>query len=318
VNLKEKMNEIPTLHVPVMLSEMLTALSPRAGAIYVDGTFGIGGYSRAILEAAQCQVVGIDRDPAARPHAELLVKEYPGRFKFIQGRFGNMKDLLENIGLHHVDGIVLDLGVSSPQLDQGERGFSFMHNGPLDMRMEQIGQTAAEVVNTFSEEDLANILWQFADESKSRLIARRIVAARAHKSLTTTTELKGIIHEALKRKGAKIDPATKTFQALRIFVNDELNELKQGLEMAKDLLNPSGRLVVVTFHSTEDKIVKSFMRKYSGHTVKASRHHPPTLAASQEIHFEMPQRKSLVPSLKEIKFNIRSRSSRLRWVSKIQ
>ncbi len=304
-------------HVPVMLSEMLGALSPRADAVYVDGTFGLGGYSRAILEAAPCQVVGIDRDPAAKAYGEALTKTYPGRFRFIQGRFGDMGELLVEAGISNVDGIVLDLGVSSPQLDQADRGFSFMQNGPLDMRMEQVGRTAADVVNTFSQDDIANILWQFGDESKSRLIARRIVAAREIKPLTTTEELRNVIHGALKRGGSKIDPATKTFQALRIFVNDEMGELERGLEVAKDLLAPQGRLVVVTFHSTEDKIVKSFMRKYSGNVSEGSRHQAPMHKMSHDVCFEMPQRKSIVPEKNEIKSNIRSRSARLRFVIKV-
>lgn len=309
--------ENPGGHIPVMLSEMLNALSPRAGAIYVDGTFGLGGYSKAILESAACQVVGIDRDPNARQYADVLAQSYPERFQFIPGHFGDMKALLEKIRISKVDGVVLDLGVSSPQLDQAERGFSFMQDGPLDMRMDQVGKTAADVVNTFSEEDIANILWRFGDEGKSRLIARRIVATRGLRPFKTTIQLRDVIHEVLKRNSSKIDPATKTFQALRIFVNDEMGELERGLEASKDLLAPGGRLVVVTFHSTEDKIVKGFMRKYSGYKVEGSRHQAPVLKTPHEICFELIQRKSVSPSIDEIKLNVRSRSARLRWINKV-
>ena len=262
-------------HVPVLLEEVLTALAPRDGGIYVDGTLGGGGYTRRLLEAADCTLWGIDRDPDAISRNADLADRYGGRLQLVSGRFGDMDTLLREKGIANVDGIALDLGVSSPQIDTPQRGFSFASDGPLDMRMERSGETAADVLNTADEDDIARIVRQLGEERHARRVARAIVTARSTDEITTTAQLADIVRGAIpKSPNARIDPATRTFQALRIHVNDELGELDRGLVAAERLLSPGGRLAVVSFHSLEDRRVKEFLRARSGNDGRGSRHLP--------------------------------------------
>jgi 16S rRNA (cytosine1402-N4)-methyltransferase len=242
-------------HLPVLLDEVVAALQPLAGARIVDGTFGAGGYSRALL-AAGAQVIAIDRDPSVRPHAERLAAAFPGQFRFVAGVFSDLDTVADG---EPVDGVVLDIGVSSMQLDEAERGFSFMREGPLDMRMAAEGESAADLVNTLDEADLANLLFAYGEERKSRRIAHTIVTARATQPIATTTELARLIEKAIGRKPGDAHPATRSFQALRIAVNAEFDELVEGLFASERLLGEGGRLAVVTFHSLEDRIVKRFL-----------------------------------------------------------
>lgn len=258
-------------HLPVLLDEVLEALAPLAGARFVDGTFGAGGYSRALLEAG-ASVVAIDRDPTVRPFADALTAAFPDRFTFIAGAFSALDTLAAD---RPVDGVVLDIGVSSMQLDEAGRGFSFMREGPLDMRMAAEGESAADLVNTLDETALADLLYAYGEERKSRRIAHTIVAARATGPIRTTTELAALIERAIGRKPGDIHPATRSFQALRIAVNDELGELVEGLFAAERLLPEGGRLAVVAFHSLEDRIVKRFLSPELAEA-PASRHLPPT------------------------------------------
>lgn len=308
-------------HVPVMLDEVLDALAPVAGAVFVDGTFGGGGFSRAILDAADCTVWGIDRDPQAIERARDLEKKYSGRLKVLPGRFSEMDDLLGREGVAEVHGITLDLGVSSFQLDDPSRGFSFRFDGPLDMRMEGEGLSAADVVNSTDEAALADILYNFGDERKSRRIAKAIVTARKTETITRTLQLAEIIANAMggaaKRTARpKIHPATRSFQALRIYVNDELAELDRALISAERLLAPRGRLAVLSFHSLEDRRVKNFFRQRSGRIVAESRHAPSAARGAAE---QLPEatlvplyRRARRPSSTEVAANPRARSARLR------
>jgi len=298
-------------HIPVMLSEVVEALAPRDGGIYIDGTFGRGGYSRALLDSAQTNVIGIDRDPTAIAAAQVLVATYGDRLQILQGTFGDMRALLQAANIDAVDGIALDLGVSSPQLDEAERGFSFQEDGPLDMRMSQDGQTAADLVNHASEKELADIIYLYGEERFARRVARAIVAARKEKPLTRTGELASLIRSVVPRSKDGVDPATRTFQALRIAVNDELGELQRGLEAAEMLLKPEGRIVVVAFHSLEDRVAKEFLRNRSDSAPHSSRHAPQTSKAVKPT-FHLMTRKPQVPSATEIEANPRSRSARLR------
>lgn len=298
-------------HVPVMLEEVITALGPVDGEVYLDGTYGGGGYAAAILAAANCQLIGIDRDITAIERAERIAAEEP-RLVPLLGRFGELDDLARDAGFASVDGVVLDLGVSSFQLDQAERGFSFMRDGPLDMRMGNAGPTAADLVNQFGEQDLANIIYRLGEESGSRRVARAIVARRRERPFETTLDLAGLVETALGgRRGARTHPATKTFQALRMFLNDELGELGRALVAAEQLLKAGGRLVVVTFHSLEDRIVKAFMRERSGNRGGGSRH-APERAEGAAPSFELVSRKAISVSMEEAVANPRARSSRLR------
>ncbi|HIP79478.1 MAG TPA: 16S rRNA (cytosine(1402)-N(4))-methyltransferase RsmH [Kiloniellaceae bacterium] len=313
-------------HKPVLLAEVLEALAPRDGAIYVDGTFGAGGYSRAILEAADCTVWGIDRDRQAVRRGRRLAERYPGRLHILEGRFGEMESLLNGRVTQPVDGIALDLGVSSMQLDEPERGFSFRFDGPLDMRMEgpddaeaqDTRPSAAEVVNSLPEAELADIIYRFGEERRSRQVAKAIVEARRDKAITRTGELAELVRGAVasgpRRGDAKaIDPATRTFQALRIYVNDELGELERGLEAAEALLAPGGRLAVVSFHSLEDRQVKHFLRERSGEAAGGSRHLPPAQADSRsQPTFRLLFRGSRRAGEAECRNNPRARSAHLR------
>ena len=299
-------------HVPVLLKEVLDTIIPRDGGIYVDGTFGAGGYSRAILKAADCTVWGIDRDPNVIANAKSMEAEFDGRLRVVQGRFGDMFELLSAQGVSGVDGVALDLGVSSMQLDQAERGFSFQSDGPLDMRMEQSGQSAADVVNTFGEEDLANIIYEYGEERKSRWVAHAIVEARREEPFTRTRQLAEVVRRVVKKSKDGIDPATRTFQGLRIYVNDELGEVDRGLSGAEHLLKPEGRLAVVSFHSLEDKRVKAFLNAHSGNLPNPSRHVPQTQESGPEPTFKLTKKGAVKPGKDECRANPRARSSRLR------
>lgn len=294
-------------HIPVMLDEVLENLAPQAGEIYVDGTLGAGGYTRAILGAADCKVIGIDRDPEAHDRASGWMVQYGERLRLIHDSFGHMGDQIN----HPVNGIVLDLGVSSMQIDQPDRGFSFRFDGPLDMRMDTSqGQSAADMINTIGESDLADIIYKYGDERHSRRIAKAIINARP---VTTTGQLASIIRSTIPRKKKDdIDPATRTFQALRIAVNDELGELERALEGAEKILAEGGRLVIVTFHSLEDRIVKNFFKERSGDAPSPSRHMPMAQGVAHEPSFKVITRKAIEASEAEIKGNPRARSAKLR------
>ncbi len=300
-------------HYPVMLNEVLEEVSPQDGEVYVDGTFGAGGYTRAFLNSADCTVIAIDRDPNAKVMAEKFAEEFGGRFIFVQGCFGDALELVNAAGFKKIDGFVLDVGVSSMQIDQAQRGFSFRFDGPLDMRMGQSGMTAADIVNDTEEEALANLIYKYGEERLSRRVAKRIVSARMEKRIETTFELADIVRQAVPRSPKdKIDPATRTFQALRIAVNDELEELKRALKAAENLLKESGRLVVVSFHSLEDGIVKAFLFERSGRQVNVSRHMPSKTTQEKPPSFILKRRKSIEASVEEVKDNLRSRSAKLR------
>ncbi len=300
-------------HTPVLLREVLQALEPRDGAIYVDGTFGAGGYTTAILEAADCRVFGIDRDPRALQAGEQLARRYPGRLRVLGGCYGDMVRLLGDIGVERVDGVALDIGVSSMQIDDPARGFSFRADGPLDMRMgEGAAASAADVVNTMAEGDLADIIYAYGEERASRRIAAAIVRDRAERPFTTTAQLAGLIRRVVKKSKDGIDPATRTFQALRIHVNDELGELSRGLEAAERLLVPGGRLAVVSFHSLEDRKVKEFLLARSGQGPRPSRHLPESGGETPSPSFRLLKRGTVKPGAAEIETNPRARSARLR------
>ena len=253
---------------------------PRDGGCYLDGTFGGGGYAQAILESARCTLWAIDRDPEAMQRGAGLVARFPGRLHLLQGQFGDMLALLDAVGIAALDGVVLDLGVSSFQIDDPARGFSFRADGPLDMRMGKHGTSAADLVNTLSEPALADVLFEFGEERASRRIARAIVAARVEAPIETTHRLAAIIRSVLPPDRSGIDPATRSFQALRIKVNDELQQIERALDQSARLLSPGGRLVVVAFHSLEDRIVKRFMTDISGRAPAPSRHDPRGLLSS--------------------------------------
>ncbi|MBB43109.1 MAG: 16S rRNA (cytosine(1402)-N(4))-methyltransferase [Rhodospirillaceae bacterium] len=303
-------------HSPVLLDSVIAAMAPCDGATYVDGTFGGGGYAKAILEHANCFLIGIDQDPSAILRARDWRKQYGDRFMILKGRFGDMSRLLADRGITAINGITLDLGVSSYQLDNPERGFSFKFDGPLDMRMAQSGTSATDIINQYSENELADIFHKYGEERKARKIARYIVAARSKKAITRTHELAEIIRSCvpLSQKSSKsnrIDPATRSFQALRIYVNDELGELRRGLTAAECLLSAGGSLTVVSFHSLEDRIVKNFLRNKGGISAHASRHFPLEKNKPRPT-FKVISRRPLRPTTEEIDKNPRARSARLR------
>ncbi len=306
-----------TGHVPVMLPEVLAALSPRDGGIYLDGTFGSGGYAGAILDCCHCTLWAIDRDPDAITRGAELVARYPGRLHLLHSRFGDMLALLGQHGVSALDGVVLDLGVSSFQLDDPSRGFSFRADGPLDMRMGRDGPTAADLVNRLSERELADLLHELGEERAARRIARAIVAARNAAPIVTTSRLAGIIRGVVPPDRSGIDPATRSFQALRIRVNDELGEIERALEQAARLLAPGGRLVVVAFHSLEDRIVKRFMVTAAGRAPAPSRHDPRSLTERRGAGFRLLTVRPLRPSAHETAANPRARSARLRALERL-
>lgn len=299
-------------HVPVMLNEAVAALSIREGGVYLDGTFGAGGYTRAMLEGADCTVIGLDRDPAAALRAQAFTDVYAERFRFCATNFSSLDDAALSLGFSKVDGVVLDIGVSSFQFDEAERGFSFMRDGPLDMRMAADGPNAADAVNRLSRDDLADIFHYYGEERAARRIAAAIVMDRDTTPFTRTTQLASLIERLAGKAGKdKIHPATRVFQALRIFVNDELGELAMALEAAERLLAPDGRLVVVSFHSLEDRIVKQFFADRSGEQPGGSRHLPAG-ASGPAPTFSLAQRKAQTATAAEIVNNPRSRSAKLR------
>jgi 16S rRNA (cytosine1402-N4)-methyltransferase len=301
-----------------MLGEVLTALSPRDGGVYVDGTFGAGGYSRAILKAADCKVVAIDRDPDAVREGTALIAAFPNRLTLIEGRFGDMEELLAQFGVSAVDGVALDVGVSSMQLDAPERGFSFAKDGPLDMRMSQKGPSAADIVNRLAPEDLSRIIAVLGEERRARAIARTIVRARTKAKLETTLQLVAAVEQATGRQkhDERIHPATRTFQALRVYVNGELDELARALSAAEHLLKPEGRLAVVTFHSLEDRIVKRFLTERSAARPSPSRHQP-SLPIASAPSFELLFKGHMEASAAEVARNPRARSAKLRAARRI-
>ena len=305
---KRHLPESPVMnasHVPVLLDEVVAAFAPLAGRRIVDGTFGAGGYSRALLEAG-ADVVAIDRDPNVKPHADKLAADFPGRFQFVPGTFSELDTLAAPFAPIH--GVVLDIGVSSMQLDESERGFSFMREGPLDMRMSQSGESAADLVNTLEQDALANLLYAFGEERKSRRIAQFIIAARENAPITTTIELARIIERAIGRKPGDAHPATRSFQALRIAVNGEFDQLVEGLFAAERLLDEGGILAVVSFHSLEDRIVKRFFDPDKGGPAQ-SRHLPQVKLDPRRWD---PVAKATKPGSAELDRNPRSRSSVLR------
>ena len=303
---------IAAAHVPVMLNEVVAALAPRDGATYVDATFGAGGYSKALLEAANCTVWGIDCDPLAVEFETRLAERYPGRLTVLTGRYGDMAELLAGVDVSQIDGMALDLGVSSMQLDDPARGFSFRVDGPLDMRMGEGGRTAADVVNEMAERELADIIYRYGEERASRRIAKAIVELRRQTSITRTGQLAELIRSVVSRSKGGIDPATRTFQALRIYVNAELDELEKGLRAAELLLAPGGRLAVVSFHSLEDRTVKEFLRARAGAQTLTSRHLPALETANAKSTFRLLGRGVVKPGNAETSNNQRARSARLR------
>jgi len=301
-------------HVPVLLAQMLHAIAARDGQSYIDATFGAGGYSEAILTAAPgSRVLAIDRDPTALASGRWLAEQYPGRLQLSEGRFGDLDRLAATAGFAPADGVVLDVGVSSMQLDDPERGFSFQGDGPLDMRMSLRGPTAADVVNTADEARLADILFHLGEEKSARTIARAIVTRRHQRPIARTSELAQLVARVLGReKIAGRHAATRTFQALRIYVNDELFELAGALGAAERVLAPGGRLVVITFHSLEDRLVKHFFRERAAPHPHASRHLPPQVEPRPRPSFQFLNHRPVSPTDTEVAANPRARSARLR------
>ncbi|MBX9575950.1 MAG: 16S rRNA (cytosine(1402)-N(4))-methyltransferase RsmH [Caulobacteraceae bacterium] len=294
-------------HVPVLIDQVIDALSPGPGDVMVDATFGAGGYTRAIL-AAGAEVIGLDRDPTVRPHAAAVANDFPGRFRLVETPFGDLAEAVDRL----VDGVVFDIGVSSMQIDEADRGFSFLRDGPLDMRMSGQGPTAADVVNGWDHGPLAHILKQYGEERQSGRVATAILRRRVERPFERTLDLTEVVEKALGgRRGAPIHPATRTFQALRIAVNDELGELERGLVAAEARLKPGGRLAVVTFHSLEDRIVKTFLAERSGNAPGGSRHLPQA-ATTRAPSFTLLFKGAREGTDAEIAANPRARSAKLR------
>jgi 16S rRNA (cytosine1402-N4)-methyltransferase len=300
---------VPAPHVPVLLAEVIAGLAVAPGETHVDGTFGAGGYSKAILEKGAARVYAFDRDPDAIQEGEALAASSGGRLTLVPERFSRMRQALAARGVDDVDGVTLDIGVSSMQLDRAERGFSFQGDGPLDMRMGREGESAADFLNNASEEAIADILWRYGEEPKSRRIARAIVAARP---LERTGQLADIVRRAIGwRQGMKKDPATRAFQAIRIHLNEELQELEGGLAAAEQVLRPGGRLAIVTFHSLEDRMVKRFLKERSGDVPAGSRHLPERARTAPAATFDAVARPVRAGD-DEIRINPRARSATLR------
>jgi 16S rRNA (cytosine1402-N4)-methyltransferase len=300
----------------VLLPEVLAALAPEAAQCFIDGTFGAGGYTSALLDAASgVRVLAIDRDPTAIAAGQSLVAASGGRLTLVAGRFGELEHVAEAAGFLPADGVVLDIGVSSMQLDTPERGFSFQTDGPLDMRMGNDGPTVADVLNTADESLIADILFHLGEERRSRAIARAVLARRRERPFGRTRDLVEVVERVLGRgKVGGRHPATRSFQALRIYVNDELGELVAGLTAAERVLRPGGRLAVVTFHSLEDAIVKRFLKLRAGRQEQSSRHLPPGAPPERQPSFRFVNAKPVNPGEAEIAANPRARSARLRWV----
>ena len=305
----------PARHIPVLRDEVVAALAPRDGDKIVDGTFGAGGYARAVLAAADAHVFALDRDPAAVAAGAALVASSEGRLRLVEARFSQIEAVATAAGFVPLDGLTLDVGVSSMQLDDGARGFSFRHDGPLDMRMGSHGQTAADLVNGLEETALANLIYGFGEERASRRIARAVVHDRETRPFTSTRQLAEMIARIMPARPTDIHPATRTFQALRIAVNDELGELEAALHAAERLLRPGGRLAVVTFHSLEDRTVKRFLGARSGKGAVPSRrlpHEPPARLPT----FTVARGQPIVPSAAECAANPRARSAKLRFAAR--
>jgi len=298
-------------HAPVLLAEVLEALAPGPGDVIIDATFGAGGYTRAIL-ATGAAVIALDRDPTVQPHADAVANDFPGQFRMIRTPFSGLAEAFAGSGEAKLDGVVFDIGVSSMQLDQAERGFSFMRDGPLDMRMSDEGETAADIVNEWGHGPLAHIFKLYGDERQSGRVATAILRRRAEKPFTRTLDLAEVVEKALGgRRGAPIHPATRVFQALRIAVNDELGELRAGLEAAEATLSPGGRLAVVTFHSLEDRIVKAFMTERTGNAPGGSRHAPVAIE-TRKPSFTLSFKGAREAGEEERAGNPRARSAKLR------
>lgn len=298
-------------HAPVLLDEVIEALAPKAGDVVIDATFGAGGYTRAIL-ATGARVIALDRDPTVQRHADAVAKDFPGQFQLVRAAFSGLSDAFAETGAARLDGAVFDIGVSSMQLDEAERGFSFMRDGPLDMRMSSEGESAADIVNSWDHGPLAHILKQYGDERQSGRIATAILRRRTGQPFARTLDLADVVEKALGgRRGAPTHPATRTFQALRIAVNDELGELTAGLEAAERTLSPGGRLAVVTFHSLEDRIVKAFLTERSGNAPGGSRHAPVAIE-TRKPSFTLQFKGAREAGEVELAANPRSRSARLR------
>jgi 16S rRNA (cytosine1402-N4)-methyltransferase len=298
-------------HAPVLLDEVIEALAPQAGDVIIDATFGAGGYTRAIL-ATGATVIALDRDPTVQPHADAVANDYPGKFQLVRTPFSGLVEAFAGTGEARLDGVVFDIGVSSMQLDQAERGFSFMRDGPLDMRMSDEGETAADIVNTWDHGPMAHIFKLYGDERQSGRVATAILRRRVEKPFERTLDLATVVEKALGgRRGAAIHPATRVFQALRIAVNDELGELRAGLEAAEATLAPGGRLAVVTFHSLEDRIVKAFLTERTGNAPGGSRHAPVAID-TRKPSFTLAFKGACEAGEAELAVNPRARSAKLR------
>ncbi len=305
-------------HKPVLLEEILEYLRPKDGGVYLDCTFGAGGHTEAILESANCKVISLDRDHFTKIFADELKQKYGDRFEYVNCRFSELDEALDSLGVDKVDGILFDVGVSSMQIDTPRRGFSFQADGPLDMRMEDFGISAEEFINNAKEEELAGVIFRLGDERKSRLIANAIVRERAKKRITRTHELANIILSVMGRSRDGIHPATRTFQAIRIHINDELNQLKLGLQKATKRIKEEGRVCVISFHSGEDVIVKDFFRDVTGYAQGVSRYLPaPEMHGNSGVsEFELVTKKPVAASEEEVDFNVRARSAKLRVLEK--
>ena len=304
-------------HIPVMLSEVLKYLSPKDGEIYIDATFGAGGYSKAILGSANCSVLAIDRDPDVVVFAEEVKKQYGDRFHFWQGNFDQILLMMRKINIEKVDGIIFDFGVSSMQLDRGERGFSFMQDAPLDMRMSKSGYSAVDFLNSASEKEIADIIYKYGGEYDARKIARKIVSIRESEKIETTTQLSLIIKKAIGMRRSHIDLSTKTFQALRIYVNDELGAIERILEEVDIILNKGARFITVSFHSLEDAMIKHYLKKFSPKRVSRSKYSKRSETVQEDMKYELLTRRAIKPSVEEVLYNIRARSAKLRAAVKI-
>lgn len=307
------------IHNSVLMKETLKGLNVRDNLTYVDTTFGFGGISKNILQKSQCKLIALDRDPDVVTKAGELLELYKSRFQFIFGKFGNLNEYLKKKNINFISGgIVADLGVSSMQLDNPERGFSFNQNAPLDMRMSKEGLSAKEVINTLSEEKLSKIFWEYGEEKNSRKIARNIIENRKNKTISTTFDLVKIINKSNKKnKYQKTHPATKVFQSLRIFINEELEELKKLISVAEKILMPGARLAIISFHSLEDRVVKISFNKMTGNISNLNRHLP-SIEKGKVIKFKKINKRVTRPELHEIKKNPRSRSARLRVLERLE
>lgn len=301
-------------HYPVLVSEIIENLKPENNKRYLDCTFGAGGYTQAILAASNCFVTAIDQDPNVLKYTTKLQAEYKERFQFIEGNFANAKELLKGI---QYDGVVLDLGVSSMQLDEGERGFSFMRDGNLDMRMNSSGYSAADFIAGASEAEIADVIYKYGEEVQSRQIAKMIVEERQKEPIISTLKLAEIVRNSMHYRKAKIDPATKTFQAIRIYINKELESLEHFLNNLNDILKPGARILVVSFHSLEDSIVKSFFKDHSAKKVARSKYAKEPENNDISKWLKTITKKPILPTNREILENHRSRSARLRVAEKL-